>query len=192
MSFIKLYWKQIVCSIVGSWFYLTSLALGVGGIVGHHLFGDAPFSVLDWVAVSLILFEAFPFLLSPASELFPLAIFLWLCKGWLLGFGICHWYRRSLRFESKWLAVRWWVCATSFLGCVTLLLITMAESLDMTSPEERSRAAYFCLWSLCLSSSLLIPLAIGLGYVGLLKRLLSTKQQAISEEREAKDSSTGM
>lgn len=187
MTFIKLYWKQIVCSILGAWFYLTSLALGVGGIVGHHLFGDAPLSVLDWVAVSLILFEAFPFLFAPASELYPLAIFLWLCKGWLLGFGVYHWYRMSFRVDGKWLAVRWWFCAISFLGCATLLLITMIESLDMTNPDVRSWATYFCIWCLCLSSSLLIPVAIGLGYVGFLKRLLSTKQQSISEVRDAND-----
>lgn len=190
MGFVTRYWKQIVCSIVGAWFYLTSLTMGVDGLLGGHLFADTPLSGLDWLSVILIGFEVFPFYFSPASNLFPLAVILWIGKGWLLGFGVCHWYRKSLRFESIWLAIGWWFCCTSFSGCVALLLISTAHTVDITDPDQRDRIAYFSVRIFALSCSPLVPIAIGLGFVGLLKRLLASKENPNTDDREGIEKSS--
>jgi hypothetical protein len=78
---------------------------------------------------------------------------------------------------------------TASLGDLMLPSVSTTQLLNVEDSLQRTQIANYCVWIFGLSSSLLIPLAIGLSVIGILKRLLSTKQNAISEEKDANHSS---
>jgi hypothetical protein len=181
MEFIKLYWKQILSSIGGAWLFLSSLVLAVGGLVLNHLFREAPLSVSEWFALVLVIVEVFPFYFSPETDLYMLGVLLWLSKGWALGFGVCHLFRKGLRFESKGVAIGWWFCFLSLLGCAALLLLSVTQLLELRDSDVRSRVFAFCGMIFLMSSGLLLPIGIGIGVTSFFRWLLSSKQDLTTE-----------
>ncbi len=181
MGFAKRYWKQILCCIGGAWLFLSSLYLAIIGLATNHMFLQTPLSSVERVAVVLVVIQVFPIVIEPTSnEGGLLALLVLLSKGWAIGFGACHLYRRSLRFERKWVAIGWCFCAFSLVISAVLMLICITQMLDLTLSSRRSDVVSVGVQSFFLSASLLLPIGLILCFVSCF-RLFTSKGNLNSE-----------
>lgn len=181
MGFAKRYWKQALCSVGGAWLFLSSIFLAAIGLVTNHMFLKIPYSPSEWITNALIVIQVFPIVSEPTSSEAELsALLVLLSKGWAIGFGACHLYRRSLRFENKWVALGWYFCAFSLVISAIMLLMFILQLPDSSRPRLPSDAISVAIQTFFLSASLLIPFGLVLGIASFF-RLLSAKGKSNSE-----------
>lgn len=158
---------------------MTSLLFAALAIVGNHLFEEFDLTANEIVILALVRFETFPFRFfsfpeNPANDslVIPAVVF-GLVKGWALGFGACHFYRRKLHFENRLKALTWWYCFVSLIGCATVIAMSLPQMKFIPR---------LIGWCFLLSAGLLIPILVGYGYIRIMRWLLDTARPPTEKE----------